>query len=154
MSVCYNRWRWIARGVYFAKVEGHHSKPQKINNKAYSMCLFSSIAIVFCFMASLGALFGSSHPLKWRLSHLRILAVKISEEKKDPNLVTVGNLVFKPGQSVRLELNGVDLAADEAKYAKVLRSFLARAQTQREAINTKSDKLQVKPLAGVYKTLL
>lgn len=70
-------------------------------------------------------------------------AVKAPAAKPDPDLVTVGSLVFRPNQLVRVELTSSDIAADEAKYADVLKQFLARAQSEREKINVQSDKLQV-----------
>ena len=68
--------------------------------------------------------------------------------KLDPDLVTVGNLVFRPHQLVRVELSSSDIAADEAKYAAVLDKFLARAQAERQKINSRSDQLQVSFLIG------
>ena len=57
--------------------------------------------------------------------------------------MSVGNLVFRADQLVRLGLASSDVAAEEACFVEVLNKFLTKATAEREAVAARAEAVQV-----------
>lgn len=61
----------------------------------------------------------------------------------DLDLVTIEGLTFRKHQAARIELSMSGVAGEEASFAQLLEAFLRKATSSREAINAKSEAVQV-----------
>ena len=61
----------------------------------------------------------------------------------EPELLVVDGLTFRPGESVRMELQIAENATEEGHFAKLVSAFLSKAHAGRKKINEEAEKVQV-----------